>query len=180
MDALGAAIVEMVPNFGLLPHFDSGPGDVRGAKDDCILCRRYNADIESDLPPVDPVPDEDVGGTRAGARNQTRHFLLRVEGSLKRLVVDVVPNSVVPASTDAVVVLAMHSVVAVHVLVLVAMFGLAGPRIEKGKAQAIAHGGAKRPVVEVEVERRRRNRIAPVPSVGKGERPESRLIASNR
>ena len=82
MDALRAAVAEMVADFRSFPHLDCGPGDVR---DDGVLSWRHDADIESNLPPVDPVSDEDVSGTRAGAGDETGHFLFRVEGCLKHL-----------------------------------------------------------------------------------------------
>ena len=45
-----------------------------------------------------------------------------------RLLVNIVPNSVVPATPDAVVVPTMHSVVAFFVVVFVAVVGSARPR----------------------------------------------------
>ena len=55
MYALGSAIVEVVADLGLFPHVDCGPGDVGGAEDDGILRRGHDADVESNLPPVNPV-----------------------------------------------------------------------------------------------------------------------------
>ena len=60
MNALGSTIVKMVADFRLFPHFDRGTGDVGGLKDNSVLRRRHNADVEGYLPPVDPVADEDV------------------------------------------------------------------------------------------------------------------------
>ena len=51
-----------------------------------------------------------------------------------RPIVDVVPNAVMPATADAVVVLAMHGVVAMYIVVFVAVFRSARPRIPNGKA----------------------------------------------
>ena len=63
VDSFGAAIGEMSPDLRSLSHLDGGAGGFRGAKDDGVLSRRDDANIEGDLPSIDPVADENVGWT---------------------------------------------------------------------------------------------------------------------
>ena len=86
-----------------------------------------------------------------------------------RLFVDLIPYSVMSATADAVVVLAMHSVIAVNVFVLVAFVRATRARSKKGGAEPIQHSCAESSGVEVEVEGFRRDRVTPIASVGKGE-----------
>ena len=129
MDALRAAVVEMVPNFSPRSHLDCRAGIVGSAKYDGVLSGGHDADVERYLPPINPVSYKDVGRTRAGARDETGHFLHRVEGCLLRLFIDFIPNSVMPATADAVVVLTMHGMIAMCVVLFVAVFRAAGPRM---------------------------------------------------
>ena len=57
MNALGAAVVKVVADFRLLPHFDRGTGDVGGAEDDGVLRRGHDVDVESDLPSINDQPN---------------------------------------------------------------------------------------------------------------------------
>ena len=59
--SFGAAIGEMSPDLRSLSHLDGGAGGISGAEDDGVLSRRNDANIESDLPSIDPVADENVG-----------------------------------------------------------------------------------------------------------------------
>ena len=146
-------------------------------EEDGFLGRGHDADVKRNLPPINPVSYKDVGRTRAGAWDETGHFLHRVEGCLLRLFIDFIPNSVMPATADAVVVLAMHRMIAINVFLFVAFVGAAGARIQKRKPQPVAHGRAKCPRVEVSVERQRRDSVTPIAGVRKSQGAKARLIA---
>ena len=80
--------------------------------DEGFLGGRSDADIKGDFSAVDPLRDEDVSGTRLRARDKAGHFLRRVKRRMLRLLVYFVPNPVMPASFDAVIVSTVHGVVA--------------------------------------------------------------------
>ena len=57
MDALSAAVVEVLAIFGGFPHFDCGAGNVGGSKDDGVLDWRDDGDVKSNSAAVDLISD---------------------------------------------------------------------------------------------------------------------------
>ena len=59
------------------------------------------------------------------------------------LIENVVPNSVMSAAPNAMVLAAMHGVIAVGVFLAVAIRGRARPRLDEVDAEAVAHHGSE-------------------------------------
>ena len=78
--------------------------------------RGCDADIEGDFAPVDPIVDEDVRWSRESPRDETWHFLLRIERRSLGSREDGVANTVVAARLHTVIVTAVEGVVSQFVL----------------------------------------------------------------
>ena len=162
--------------FFCFAHLDRGAWDVGGAEDNGVLNWRDNGDIERHLAAIAPVPNEDVCRSGKGSGDNAWHFFHRVEARALCFIEDMIPNSVMSAAPNAMIVTAVHGVVAVRVFIVVAVDGRARSWLYKMDAEAVAHRRGKRAGVEMEVETWGRNCVAPVASMRKSKGVEASLI----
>ena len=125
VNSLRAAIVEMCPVFGDLPGFDGRCWMIGGLEDDGFLSGRGHADVESDLPPINPVFHKDVRRAGESPWNKARHFYARIERAVLRDLEDFVANPVVAAPFHTTIVAAVEGVVTKSVERLLAVRGAA-------------------------------------------------------
>ena len=84
-----------------------------------VLCWGNDADIKCHPSSLDPIGNLDVCWSRLRVGDEARHLLHRVEGRMLRLPENIVPNSVMSATFEPVIVVAVHCMVAVDVILLV-------------------------------------------------------------
>ena len=145
MNPLGAAVVKVCPVFGNLPGFNGGGRVVGGLEDDGFLRGRGHADVKSDLSPVDPVFNVDVGRARKSPWDEAWHLLSWVQRVVLGNSEDFVPYAIMSAPLHAVIVAAVESVIAKGVLRLEAGRGATIAGRKKRKAEAVSHRCSKGP-----------------------------------